>query len=398
MKQVQSTAGALLTAVQTALLPATPAVAAAAADTASAPTATPAAAPTVVAAEPTPAAPSPAAATATAAHDSEAGIQDTAQAPSSLDTAMHRWLRLWASTNKEATAALAKASAVRKSLRDPASFVAEVKINMALMMQAANKRVEAAHKSSEAAAAAAAMKSSTAARKLLITLLPFMMNAAEQEQVKKQQDDVKNRRRLSPQEGYSWDVYPTLSVVLEEQREFKPAAAAARAGQRAVPEADAFTASGLGASDLQERQQRRTAAAGRSAAAAAEARALQDMQVALQHQQQWQLWSMEWQLRLQLAASYVPVLVSDWDGCSFSCSCVLSTRQLVLRSGLSPLYLCVVLCCVVLCCVVLCCVVLCCVVLCCIVLCTWSVLDDCVGDICCKHASLMCSMPLEILN
>jgi hypothetical protein len=315
LKQVQGRAGALLAAVQKALLPATQV--ATAADTASTPTAAPAAASATVVVASTPAAPSPASAATAVAHDIEAGLKDTADARSTQDKALPRWLRVWTSTNKAAAAALAKASAVCNSLRNPASFVAGVKINMALMMQAANTRVEAAHKSSEAAAAAAAMRSSTAARKLLITLLPFMMNAAEHEQVKKQQDDVKNRRRLPPQEGYSWDVYPTLAVVLEEQREFKPAAAAARAGQMVGPEADVFRAFSLGASDLQERQQRRTAAAGRSAAAAAEARALQDMQAALQHQQQWQLWSAEWQLRLQLAASYVPVLVSDRDEYGF---------------------------------------------------------------------------------
>ncbi|WIA17020.1 hypothetical protein OEZ85_013929 [Tetradesmus obliquus] len=114
--------------------------------------------------------------------------------------------------------------------------------------------------------------------------------APEQEQVKKQQDEVKNRRRLSPQEGYSWDVYPTLGAVLEEKLEFE--SAAARAGQGAVPEADAFEASRLGVGDLQERQKRRAPAAASSARAAAEARALQDMQAALQRRQQWQLVSL----------------------------------------------------------------------------------------------------------
>jgi hypothetical protein len=309
LAQVQGRAGALLAAVQKALLPTAKPAAATAAGTAAAAAVVPA---VLLAATESATSSSAAAAGAAAAHDVEAGPVDTV--PSTQHVAVPRWLRVWTATSDVVVAAAGKASAVFKNLRDPASIVADVRISIALIMQAANKRVEAAHKSSEAAAAAAAMRSSTAARTLLITLLPFMRNAAEQEHVKKQQDEVKNRRRLSPQAGYSWDVYPTLAVVLEEQREFKPAASAARAAQRVGAHADAVTASSLGGSDLQERQQWRAAAASRSAAAGAEARVLQDMQAALQHRQQWQLWSMEWQLRLQLAASYVPVLVSHWGG------------------------------------------------------------------------------------
>ncbi|WIA37259.1 hypothetical protein OEZ86_014204 [Tetradesmus obliquus] len=297
LARVQGRARAALGAVQQALLPSKHAAAEAAAEAAAAPEPAAATAATGGA--------GPAPVLAGAPCDIEAGLLDAAQAPLLVPPSGQRptLFHVLAVKSKAAAAALQH---VRNNIRNPASFVLQMKLQFSEMLHAANQRVEAAHRSSEAAAAAAAMKGSTAARKLLVTLLPFMMNAAEQEQVKKQQDEVKNRRRLSPQEGYSWDVYPTLGAVLEEKLEFE--SAAARAGQGAVPEADAFEASRLGVGDLQERQKRRAPAATSSARAAAEARALQDMQAALQRRQQWQLVSLEWRLCLQLAATHVPLM------------------------------------------------------------------------------------------
>jgi hypothetical protein len=296
LAQVQGKARAALGAVQKAMLPGKPA----ARDT------TEGAATTALAAAEAGAAAAAVADSPAPPVDIEVGLQHAVQAARVNSPAGQRphLLHVLSATGKVAAAALGRLSAARNNIRDPASFVEHVRLQITLLMHAANRRVEAAHKSSEAVASAAAMKGSTAARKLLVTLLPFMRNAAEQELVKKQQDEVKNRRRLSPQEGYSWDVYPTLGSVLEEKREFDSAAA------RAATDADAFEASRLGVEALQERQKRRSTAAASSARAAAEARALQGMQAALQQQQQWQLWSWEWQLRLLLAASRVPVLVS----------------------------------------------------------------------------------------
>uniref|UniRef100_A0A383W3V7 Uncharacterized protein n=1 Tax=Tetradesmus obliquus TaxID=3088 RepID=A0A383W3V7_TETOB len=299
LARVQGRARAALGAAQQALLPSKHAAAEAEAEAVAAPEPAAAAAATGAA--------GPAPVLAGAPCDLEAGLVEAGQAPLLVPTPGQRptLFYVFSVTSKATAAALQH---VRNNIRNPASFVLQMKLQLSEMLHAANQRVEAAHRSSEAAAAAAAIKGSTAARKLLVTLLPFMMNAAEQEEVKKQQDEVKNRRRLSPQEGYSWDVYPTLGAVLEEKLEFE--SAAARAGQGAVPEADAFEASRLGVGDLQERQKRRAPVAASSARAAAEARALQDMQAALQRRQQWQLASLEWKLRLQLAATHVPLMVS----------------------------------------------------------------------------------------
>jgi hypothetical protein len=309
LAKVQGRAQAALGAVQKALLPSKQAAAGTAASAGTPAAPEPATAATAAA--------GPAPALAGAPCDIEAGPADIAYVPLVPAPSEQRphLLRVLSATSKAAAAALERVAVACSNLRNPASFVAQIRLQTTLMLHAANQRVEAAHKSSEAVAAAAAMKGSTAARKLLVTLLPFMMNAAEQEMVKEQQDEVKNRKRLSPQQGYSWDVYPTLGAVLEEKREFE--SAAARAEQGLTSDADAFEASRLGLGDLQERQQRRATATASSARAAAEARALQDMQATLQQRQQWQLWSMEWQLRLQLAASHVPLVVCACGCCSF---------------------------------------------------------------------------------